>query len=88
MVSSSSRSQRQARSGENAPARGAPQGAPTTSSSSWMTSGAVSQQRRNAFARSSIRGMPGLAFMISVTARARYMVMLGTCLRKFSFRRT
>jgi hypothetical protein len=48
MVSSSASSQRQAMSGEKAPVRGAPLGAPTISSWSWMTRGAVSQARLNA----------------------------------------
>ena len=71
MVSISSSIHLQAISGENAPALGAPQGAPTISSLSWITRGAVSQQYRKHFARSMILGMPGFSLAILVMALAR-----------------
>ena len=73
-------------SGENALARGLPQGCLTIGSSGWISMGVVSHARRKLFAIRRFAGRSGYFWVTSVKAKARPMVMLGTAFGYCSFK--
>ena len=73
--------------GENALARGLPQGCLTIGSSGWISMGVVgSHARRKLFAIRRFAGRSGYFWVTSVKAKARPMVMLGTAFGYCSFK--